>query len=147
MKRIATALVLGTGVVLTTAVIAADDPVANRQAIMKNTGAAMGVLGNMAKGEVEFDQTTAQLAFRVINAGSMGYGELFPEGSEGGDSRAAEAIWSDMESFQAIIVSLQGDTAAAIENPPDSVEALGPLVGAVGENCGECHEKFRIATN
>lgn len=147
MKRIATALVVGTGIVFATAVTAADDPVANRIAIMKNNGAAMGVLVKMAKGETDFDPTAAQLAFRVVNAGAMGYGELFPEGSGGGESHAAEAIWNDMDGFQALVVKLQQATSAAIDSPPDSTEALGPALGSVGAVCGDCHEKFRISTN
>ena len=53
MKRsIALALLLSAGLVATTQ---AADPSADRQAIMKNVGAATGVGGKMMKGEMDFN--------------------------------------------------------------------------------------------
>lgn len=148
MIRIATAILLGTGLVAATALTAAEDPIANRKGIMKNVGASMGVLGKMAKGEMEFEPTAAHLALRVMNAGSYGYGELFPAGSEtGGETEASPKIWESMDDFQAKVAKFQADTAAAVATPPASKEDLGATLGSVGANCKECHEAFRIKKN
>ena len=148
MKRVITALACGACIAVATAAVAADDPIANRQAIMKNVGAATGVLGKMAKGEMEFDALAAQMALRVINTSSYGYGELFPAGSEtGGNTEAKDTIWSDMDGFQAAIVKFQVDTAAAVAAPPAAQADLGPILGSIGANCGACHKAYRIAKN
>ena len=144
MKRIASALVLGTAVVLTTAAIGAENPLANRQGVMKNVGAAMGALSKMAKGEMDFNADVAVMALRVMNAGSYGYGELFPAGSEGGETEASPKIWEDSAGFQAAVVKFQTDTAAAIATPPTSKEELGTALGAIGGNCSGCHESYRV---
>ena len=148
MSRFAIAAVLGTALIATTAVTAvtaADDPIASRQAIMKNVGASMGALGKMAKGELEFDAGTAQFALRVLNTASLGVGELFPEGSEtGGKTEAAPAIWSDPAGFNAEIVKFQTATGAGVASPPGSKEDLGGVLGQVGGSCKSCHEGYRV---
>jgi cytochrome c556 len=145
-SRILIALAVGASALAATSVIAADDPIAARQQIMKNNGAAMGILSKMAEGEVAFDATAAMLAFTTISSGSIGVGELFPEGSEtGGQTRAAPAIWEDMDGFQATVAKFQADTAAALAAPPQSQDELVAARGAVGANCGGCHDKFRLA--
>lgn len=58
----ATLAVLSLGIA---AASASDDPIADRQMMMKNTGASIGVLAKMAKGEMEFDATSANLAVRT----------------------------------------------------------------------------------
>ena len=145
MKRLLTALVLGSGVLAASAVAATADPIANRQNIMKNVGAATGVLGKMAKGEMEFDALQAQLALRVLNAASYGFGELFPEGSEsGGDTEAKDTIWSDRDGFNKVLASFQETTGAAVAAPPGSQGDVGAALGAIGKTCGTCHEGYRI---
>ena len=145
MSRFAIAAVLGTAIIAATSVTAADDPIASRQAIMKNVGASMGALGKMAKGELEFDAGTAQFALRVLNTASLGAGELFPEGSEtGGKTEAAPAIWSNRDGFNAEIVKFQTATSAAVASPPASKEDLGGVLGQVGGRCKSCHEGFRV---
>jgi cytochrome c556 len=138
------AIIMCAGAIATTA-MAADDPVASRQVMMKNVGASVGALGKMAKGEIEFDALAAELALRVVNTASMGYGELFPEGSEaGGETEAAPAIWSNRDGFNAEIVKLQTATSAAVAAPPTSGEELGQALNSLGAVCKSCHEGFRI---
>lgn len=145
-RRVAAALVVGAGLVAATSVAAADDPITSRQHIMKNNGAAMGVLSKMVEGEMEFDATSAMLALRTINSGAIGLGEFFPEGSEsGGETRAAPAIWEDMGAFEEALAKFEATSAEAVESPPQSQEELAEVRGAVGASCGGCHETFRLA--
>ena len=75
--------------------VAADNPAAERQTLMGNVGAATGVGAKIAKGEMAFDAATAQLVLRTMNAAALGFGYMFPEGSEtGSKTEAAPAIWS-----------------------------------------------------
>jgi cytochrome c556 len=145
MSKLTTALLAGALVLSVPAVIAAEDPISNRQAIMKNNSAAMDVLSKMSKGEAEFEATAAALALRALNSGAMGLGELFPEGSEsGGETRAAPAIWEDRPSFDAAVAEFADDTSAAVASLPESQEELVATLETVGANCGSCHETFRL---
>ncbi len=126
------------------------DAINARKMAMKEVGGAMGALSKMAKGEMAFDATVALASFQKMNDVSKVYGDYFPAGSEtGADSEgkpttAAPAIWTDMDGFKAKIAKFDTDTAAAIAAAPQSVEALGPLLGSVGGNCASCHETFRV---
>ncbi len=125
-------------------------PIEQRKTAMKSVGGAMGALGKMAKGEMPFDAAVALASFTTMNEVSKTFGEYFPVGSETGmdsegkETTAAPKIWEDMDGFKAALAKFGTDTEAAMAAAPQSVEALGPLLGSVGGNCKSCHETFRI---
>jgi len=127
-------------------VFSADDPIAARKAIMKNVGAATGAGGQMLKGELEFNAAAAELLLRTMNTAALGFGELFPEGSEtGGESTASPKIWEDRAGFDAALAKFQTDTATGVAAKPADIEAFKTAFGAATQNCGTCHKAFRIA--
>ncbi|MEO1198738.1 MAG: cytochrome c [Pseudomonadota bacterium] len=124
---------------------AIDDPIEARQAIMKDTGAGIGTLVGMVRGEVEFNAVAAKMALHAIHSSSIGFPQFFPEGSEtGGDTEAAPAIWEDKADFMAKAADMTTVTAAAIESPPESIDDVRTVLGAVGDTCQACHEVYRI---
>lgn len=121
------------------------DPVADRQALMKANGKAMGAIVPMTKGEKPFDAAVVLDALQTINANAQKIdAALFPAGTDQGDTEASPKIWEDMAGFQAKVDKFKADAAAAAAAPPQDVEALKATLGAVGSNCGGCHETFRI---
>ena len=123
----------------------AADPSADRQAMMKNVGAATGVGGKMMKGEMDFDPVAAQLIFTTMNAAANGYGYLFPEGSEtGNETEASPKIWEDRAGFEAAVAKFAADTSGVQITDMDSFKAA---FGAATKNCGSCHEAFRVKKN
>ncbi|MEP0940661.1 MAG: cytochrome c [Rhizobiaceae bacterium] len=129
----------------TSTAISAEDPIAVRKAMMKNVGAATGAGGAMMKGEAEFNAVAAQLILRTMNTAALGFGELFPAGSEsGGDSTASPKIWEDRAGFDAAIAKFQSDTAAGIAAKPASLDEFKAAFGAAAANCGSCHKAYRI---
>lgn len=70
--------------------------------------------------------------------------QLFPEGSNTGESNALDLIWEDPADFLAILDSLEADAnamiAAAQSGDPDAYVAA---VRRVGMNCGTCHDTYR----
>lgn len=126
------------------------DAINQRKAAMKEVGGAMGAMGKMAKGEMDFDAAVVLASLEKMNEVSKVYGDYFPAGSETGmdsegkETTAAPKIWEDMDGFKAAIAKFEGDTAAAMAAAPQSVEELGPVLGAVGGNCKACHETFRV---
>ena len=126
-------------------VFSADDPIAARKAIMQNNGAAAKAGGDMLKGEVEFNAVAAELILRTMNTAALGFGELFPEGSEtGGKSVASPKIWEDRAGFASAVAKFQSDTAAGIAAKPADIDAFKMALGAATKNCGVCHKDYRI---
>jgi cytochrome c556 len=124
---------------------AAEDPIAARKGMMSNVGKAMGAAAAMVKGEAEFDARVGELAFRTMNAVSLGYGEMFPAGSEtGGETEASPKIWEDNAGFMAAVAKFQGDTASAIKAAPVDLDGFKVAFGQVAANCKACHEAYRI---
>lgn len=131
--------------VTTVPVWAAEDPIATRKALMQNVGAAAGAGGAMLKGQVPFNAVTAELVLRTMNAASLGFGELFPKGSEtGGKSTAAPSIWEDRDGFNKAMAKFQADTAAGVVSKPADLDAFKVAFGGAASNCGACHKAFRI---
>ncbi len=119
------------------------DPTVHRQAVMKNTGAATGVGAKMMKGEMDFDLVTAQNVIRVMNQTALGMGYMFPVGSEtGNETEAAAAIWSDSDGFNSAVAKFIQDTSVPVTDEASFKAAFG---GAT-QNCGTCHESYRIKT-
>lgn len=125
--------------------VSAQDPIAERQAKMKEMGGAMRVLVPMARGQADYDAGAALAAFVRMNDAAQGYGDLFPEGSEtGGDTRARPEIWTDRQGFDAAVLAFDEDLAAAVAAEPATLDEFRPVFGMVAENCGACHEKYQV---
>ncbi|HEX9708486.1 MAG TPA: cytochrome c, partial [Candidatus Thermoplasmatota archaeon] len=67
---------------------------------------------------------------------------LFPEGSDGGESRAKAEIWSDRAGFDQAMKDAQA-AAAALAAVTDEA-AYGDAVKALGGRCKGCHDKYRL---
>lgn len=107
----------------------------------------LGVLGGMAKGEIEYDAAAAQAAAESIHGVSMvNMATLFPEGSDNmsiDGTRAQPSIWEDNADFLAKWDALGDAAETAAANAGNGQEALGPLLGALGGTCKACHENHR----
>lgn len=124
--------------------LAVDDPVKARQEKMKSIGDSMKLLGQMAKGEVDYDAARAETAVQTIHTSIQGFTELFPEGSNVGETEAAPKIWEDMDGFKTIAGNLSEASAAAAPVAAQGLDALKGALGGIGKNCKECHDSYRI---
>lgn len=142
MKKLFVALSLSLAAVTVTHA----DPLADRSAIMKALGKAVGSVAPIAKGEAPFDAGAVAAAFAAINteAQKIDAAALFPEGSNTGESTAAPKIWEDMAGFTAAMDKFKADTAAAAAANPADLAAFQAEFGKVTKNCGSCHEVYRI---
>ncbi|GGL80040.1 c-type cytochrome [Wenxinia marina] len=144
------AVILSGGVAL-----AQQDPleaaVEARQSHMELQGMMVGVLGGMARGNMEYDAETAQAAADNLAAlASMSHRFYWPEGTAAGeieDSRALPAIWENPEEFQAHVDQLDEAAAGLVQVAGDGLEAMQAGLGPVGQACGSCHEDFRQSDN
>ena len=147
INKIFTTTIIATTALFTVSMAQAN-PIEDRQAKMKTVGKSMGIVGKMAKGQSEFDGAAALAAFVAMKEAAQDYETLFPAGTEtGGETEAAPAIFTDRAGFEAKHADFEASLAKVTAAAPASVEALGAMVGEVGQNCGVCHKAYRIKKN
>lgn len=139
MKRLITLTVL---VFLVMPSLASEEEIEYRQDVMSAIGSTMGGIGKILKGEVDQPSNLPLLANALGELAQI-TGDLFPEGSEGGD--ALPAIWEEPEDFNQAVAALQEAAAAfreaaASENP---MQAAGGAIRNVGRSCKGCHDNYR----
>ncbi|WP_137043873.1 cytochrome c [Pseudolabrys sp. FHR47] len=127
-----------------TAVVAQQDPIAARKALMKESGQATAAVVKMTKGETPFDLATAQKSMKTYQDVASKMPALFPDNSKtGGETTAAPAIWENMNDFKARFVKFEADAKAAEASIKD-LDSLKAAVANVTRNCGGCHETYRV---
>jgi cytochrome c556 len=127
-----------------TAVTAQSDPIAARQELMKANGRQAKLGSNMAKGEAPFDVAKAKEIFATFMDAANKMPNLFPENSKtGGETAAAPEIWQHMDDVKARFGKFAADSKAAQESVTD-LDSFKAAFRTVGQNCQECHERYRL---
>jgi len=144
MKIVAVVAAAAAVAVVGTAVLAQQDPIAARKALMKANGQAAGTLAKMVKGEAPFDQAAVQKSFANFEESAVKMPTLFPDNSKtGGETRASPKIWENMADVKARFVKFGEDAKAAKASVKD-LDSLKAAFGNLGRNCGSCHETYRL---
>lgn len=144
LTRFAAALGFAAVALGSAAVVAQDDPIAERQEIMKGVGDATRTGVQMIRGERPFDLEAARNAFVVYVDASQRMPELFPEGSEtGGETEASPAIWENKERFVALFEEFGENAAAGLEQTTDAT-TFQAAFGTATQSCRTCHTDFRL---
>jgi cytochrome c556 len=127
------------------AAIAQQDPIAARRALMKANGDQAKIGASMLKGETPFDLDKARAIFTTFEDAAAKVPALFPDNSKtGGDTAADPRIWENMDDFKARLAKFGTDAKDALANVKD-LDSFKAAFGAIGKNdCGGCHEKYRI---
>lgn len=140
-------------IVLTVSLLAASiamahaDPIADRQALMKSNGRAVGSVAKIAQGQEPFDAAKVMAALKQIDEDAKAFDveKLFPAGSEsGGDTEASPKIWEDRAGFTAAVEKWRADAAAAVAANPQDLASFQTQFKAVTANCGTCHQGYRV---
>lgn len=127
-----------------TAVVAQSDPIAARKALMKEVGGQTKTGGQMAKGEVPYDNAKAQAIFATYIDVASKMPNLFPGNSKtGGETTAAPKIWEDPNGFKAGFTKLSTEANAAKASVKD-LDSFKASFGGLTKNCGGCHETYRV---
>ena len=126
-----------------------DKAIKARQALMQLYSFNLGILGGMAKGEIDYDADAATAAAdNLLSAVSMNQSAMWPAGSHSEDAanrqnRALEAIWStfpEITEKSKAMVTAATDMQAAAGN---GLDALKGAMGGAGKSCKGCHDDFR----
>jgi cytochrome c556 len=142
---VATAAAIAIGVCTA---VAQEDPIKARKALMKTNGQQAKVIGDMAKGDTPFDLAAAQKAFASFQDAASKMPSLFPDSSKGGDPsddfNPTPKVWEDMADFKARFVKFGEDAKEAAASVKD-LDTLKAAVGNIGKNdCGGCHQIYRV---
>ncbi len=138
---------LALGAVLAGTAFAADDPIQARKDIMHNNQEAAKVAFGMVQGKMPYDAAQAAAAMKTLQDDMVVFPTLFPEGSDTGDTHASPAIWQNMEDFKAHADKTVADAKVAEAAAPNGLDAFKATVGAIGQDCGSCHELYRLKRN
>lgn len=126
-----------------TAVVAQQDPIAARKALMKANGQHAGVATRMVRGTDPYDAAKVTAAFDQWADTAAKFGALFPDNSKEGDTRALPAIWTERAKFNAEVAKFTKDIADNRAKGTANLDGLKEALAAIGRDCGSCHETFR----
>ena len=137
------AIVLGLSVAF-----AQEDPIKARKQLMKANGAAAKSLADMSKGDKPYDQAAVDKAFADFQNAAAKMPGLYPDNTKGGDPtdevNAGPKVWEDPADFKARFVKF-GDDAKSTGAKVKDVDSLKAVLGPFGKNnCGGCHETYRV---
>jgi cytochrome c556 len=127
----------------TTVVVAQQNPIETRKALMKTNSDQAKIGAAMAKGETPFDLAKAKQIFVSFQEKANRLPELFPPDSKVGDTRASPKIWEDIAGFKAAAAKFGADAKAA-EAAVKDLESFKAQFGAVTKHCGSCHQDYRV---
>jgi cytochrome c556 len=114
-----------------------EEAMAAREILMKQNGALLKSAGALSGAE-------AEAAMQSLVANFTHIPDVFPEGSNIGDSEALPAIWENWDAFTAIAET--GRAAAAdglVAAQAGDAAAYSAAIKAIGGTCGTCHKQFR----
>jgi cytochrome c556 len=127
-----------------TAIVAQEDVIKARKALMKGNGDQAKIGAAMAKGEAPFDLAKAKAVFAQYQDAAAKMPNLFPDNSKtGGDTEALPKIWQTMDDFKAKFVKF-GQDAKEAEASVKDLDSFKAAFGTVQKNCGGCHESYRV---
>ncbi|KPP87776.1 MAG: Cytochrome c556 [Rhodobacteraceae bacterium HLUCCO07] len=120
-----------------------------RQSHMQLYAFNIGLLGGMAKGEIEYDADTASAAAGNLAAlAKLDQSRYWPEGSSTlelspDQTSALPDIWDDDSDIGEKAMDLVEATAEMETAAGDGLDSLRGAIGAVGESCSGCHKPYR----
>jgi cytochrome c556 len=131
------------------AAMAQQDPVAARKALMKENADQAKIGAAMAKGEAPFDLAKARKIFATFENTAAKAPALFSENSIDEPTAddpysAGPDIWKNIDDFKARLAKFGSDAKAADASVKD-LDSFKAAFGDIGKNdCGGCHEKYRL---
>jgi len=125
---------------------AAERAIEYRQAVFKVVGGNFGPLAQSAQGKAELPAPVVRKYAERLASIAEFTRDAFPEISRDGKTRAKAEIWSDRIEFDKLVNELNDKSralAAVTARADAKPEEFKAAVGAVGNACKSCHDKFR----
>jgi cytochrome c556 len=120
-----------------------EDIIKYRVSVMKANGALMGASGAIVQGKVGYKGNLADHA-RALEAINRDVAALFPKGSDFGDTKALDAVWSKRAQFEKRAQeSAKAASAFAKTAATGDLKAAGAAFKTLSDTCKGCHKDFR----
>jgi len=107
----------------------------------------VSVLGNMARGNIDYDADAAQAAAdNLVAISTLNQAVHWPEGTDNFETdgtRALPAIWEDFDDFASKWAAFGEASVAMAAVAGEGLDAVRGSIGAVGGTCGACHDVYR----
>ncbi|HKF10415.1 MAG TPA: cytochrome c [Xanthobacteraceae bacterium] len=126
----------------TTALLAQNDPIAARKALMKTNGIQERIVIDMAQAKRPFDLEEAKKALATFAEAGEKAPALFPDESKDGDTAALPAVWENKADFTARFAKLASVSKVAAEAIKD-LDSFKVQLTEVRQNCIGCHRTYR----
>ena len=115
-----------------------------RQSVYTVVGNQMGLLSGIARGRIDFDQASAQLAADTIAQLALVAPNTFSAESIGVEgTEALAAINSNRDEFNTIMEDFQAASAALALALDGATELPRRECGAMAQTCKGCHDQFK----
>jgi cytochrome c556 len=129
-----------------TTAFADQDPVTEREHLMKENFRHWKSLNQMTKGQASFDAGAVAAAFAQWADTASKFAALFPDDAKtGGDNRAAPKIWENKKDFEEHVVNFAKVVAENRDKAKTSLDGLKASFPAVNDACDGCHKEYRLA--
>ncbi len=112
-----------------------------RKNVMSAIGGTMGSLAAILKKQAPAKHA-GSLALTMSSLASI-VPDLFPEGSDFGETGALPAIWEKPDDFKAAVQAFNEAATAMPDAAAAGGEAYKKAFVALGKSCKGCHETFR----
>ena len=131
---------------VTAAAYAESDPediIKYRQNVMKANGAHMAATGAILQGKVDYKKELADHA-KALQAINRDIPALFPKGSDFGDTKALDAVWSKRADFEkrAKASQVKADAFAKAAGSGD-LKLASAKFKELSDSCKACHKDYR----
>ena len=145
MTRSRSLLAVAAGSVLAFAVVgvsSAQDPVATRQALMKQVGQQMKDASGFATGQTPWDAAKVKAVTSALAANGKKAQGLFPASSAAhAKSQTDPKVWKNKADFDKRLAEMSTLALAAGKAP--SMEAYRPAFTKLSATCKSCHDTYR----
>lgn len=121
-----------------------------RKAHMQLYAHNIGVLGGMARGNIEYDADAAIAAASNLAAiASVDQTSYWVDGTDSdslpGESKALPVLFENLDDVAARNAELEAAAEALVATAGDGLEAVQAGVGPIGRTCGACHEAYQLS--
>ena len=119
-----------------------DENVKKRMMVMKEMADNTKVIGQMLKGNTEFNVNKAKLSLERLSSLSLETPEAFKVNATDPKSEAKPAIWDEFDEFTRLSKDL-AETTTLLAGSIDTIDDLRPALRKVSSSCKACHSKYR----
>ena len=119
-----------------------DENVKKRMMVMKEMAENTKVIGQMLKGNTEFNANKAKLSLERLSSLSLETPEAFKVNATDPKSEAKPAIWDEFDEFTRLSKDL-AETTTLLAGSIYTIDDLRPALRKVSSSCKACHSKYR----